>query len=280
MRDLACEFGESGRLKGIVSLPSRDAHSGFALVLVSAGFTSKTGPYRLYTELARAASDMGFLALRFDLGGIGDSQILNPDQPLAMRTNADIQEAFNYLQEEHGVQSFVIGGLCSGAEDAFRYAEDDGRVKGVVLVDPHAYRTKGWWVRNVFSRHFFNRVIFKFLRVFNVIRIVTDGSNGSAVEGLEGDLIDYQYIRKDESSRILQKLMHRKVHLHYIYTGGRTDRFNHKAQFSSMFEGIDFNNNLVLDYLPHIAHVQVFEEDRVELISTIIEQLRVNVSTQ
>ncbi|NOX69217.1 MAG: hypothetical protein GXP15_08530 [Gammaproteobacteria bacterium] len=274
MRELACEFGVDGRLKGVLSIPTTNRRPGLAVVLVSAGFTSKVGPYRLYTELARTVAEMGLVTLRFDLGGIGDSQILKPDQSLKIRTEADIREALNYLRDDHNIGEILIGGLCSGAEDAFRFAEEDTRVVGVVLIDPHAYRTKWWWVRNLFSRYCFNRVLYKVLRMLRVINIPKDDSGNTDLEGFEGDLINYHYMAKEESTRILQVLIQRNVALHYIYTGGRTEQFNHTGQFKRMFDGVDLRSGLVLDYLPHIGHVQVFEKDRAELISTIAGRIR------
>ena len=76
-----------------------------------------------------------------------------------------------------------------------------------------------------------------------------------------------------ESTGILNILLARHVHLHYVYTGGRTGTFNHKGQFFNMFKGIDFGNYLTLDYIPHIEHTQVFEEDRDELVTVISRRL-------
>jgi len=132
MKNIACDFGDGKRLKGVLSWPLANRRKKVALVLVSAGFTAKIGPYRVYAELARSLADIGIATLRFDLGGIGCSQTLNPGRELNERTRRDIQDAVNYLQEQHGIEYFVLGGLCSGAEDAFRYAEDDARVKNVV----------------------------------------------------------------------------------------------------------------------------------------------------
>ena len=273
MTDLACQFGEGKRLKGVISRSTQSASRNGAFVLISAGFTSKIGPYRLYVDLSRSLADLGLTTLRFDLGGIGSSQTLDPDQPLPIRTAADIKDALDYLQDHHDIQHFVIGGLCSGAEDAFRYALEDQRVRGVLLIDPHAYVTKAWRIKKILSRAYFNRVVYKLLRVFQIITVVSDENRGAKAEGFEGSLIDYQYMKKKESAGILAALIQRGTKLHYIYTGGRSDKYNHKNQFYKMFEGIDFQNCVTLDYLPHIEHVQDFDEDREELVSVISRRL-------
>ncbi len=43
-------------------------------VLVNAGMVAKSGPWRLYVEVARRLAHAGVATLRFDLGGIGDSR--------------------------------------------------------------------------------------------------------------------------------------------------------------------------------------------------------------
>jgi len=269
MKNIASDFGEGNRLKGVLCWPPGHRRTKVALVLVSAGFTAKSGPHRVYAELARSLADLGIATLRFDLGGIGTSQTLNPDRALSERTRHDIEDAVNYLQEQHGIEDLVVGGLCSGAEDAFRYAENDVRVKGVLLIDPHAYKTRMWPIMNVFSRRFLNRAIYKGLRVFRIVKVVHSENSASNTEGLESNLIDYRYMPLKESARILRTLLGRRVHVHYVYTGGRIDEFNHKRQILSMFGSMQFGNHLTLDHIPHIEHTQVFEEDRNELIAAI-----------
>jgi len=127
--------------------------------------------------------------------------------------------------------------------------------------------------RRYLSRHFINRVIYKRLRVFGIIRIVAGGPAQSQIEGFEGELIDYRYMEHSVAQRILKELIRRGVNMQYIYTGGRLNVFNHRNQFFAMFRGIEFGNLLTLDHLPNIEHIQVFEEDRNELISVISRHL-------
>ncbi|MGH8194161.1 MAG: serine aminopeptidase domain-containing protein [Woeseiaceae bacterium] len=272
MKEIACQFGENKRLHGVLTVPREARRPNLALVLVSAGFTAKSGPYRLYTDIARALAELGFMTLRFDLGGIGNSQIARPDQPLQERTKQDIRDALTYLETNREINDFVIGGLCSGAEDAFRYAETDERTQGVILVDPHAYRNFAWRVRGILTRYSFNRIVYKVLRTTKVINVVVDTQDNSNVEGFEGSLIDYQYMAQKESTRILSTLVDRGTHVHYIYTAGRIDTFHHKSQIYSMFPTVDFKDRLAIDHLPHIQHVQIFAEDRRILVDAIVRR--------
>jgi pimeloyl-ACP methyl ester carboxylesterase len=271
--NIACEFGDNERLKGVLTRLEKNRRIEMMLVLVSAGFTAKSGPHRMYSELASSLSTAGIATMRFDLGGIGNSQVLNSGMPLETRTKHDIKDALDYLQERYGTNQFVIGGLCSGAEDGFRYAEGDDRVKGLLLIDPHAYRTGMWSIKRVLSQHFVNRVIYKLMSVLGIINVARDEYQASNVEGLGDNLVDYQHTSHDESARILKILVDRGVRLHYVYTAGRMKVFNHRRQFFGMFKGIDFGSCLTLDFIPHIDHTQIFEEDRNELVSAIVQQL-------
>lgn len=274
MKEIACQFGEQERLKGILTLPATWGNSGLALVLVSAGLTAKPGPYRLYTECARALAGCGFATLRFDLGGIGLSQVDSPGLPLPRRTEQDIREALAFLAREHGMSDFVVGGLCSGAEDALRYAEGDDRVRGVVLIDPHAYETPYWRIRGFFTRYTLNRIVYRILKSVGAVRVPGDSHSTSSVEGFEGKLIDYQYMDRQESTRILGTLLDRGVRVHYVYTGGSIDTFHAARQFAAMFPEVVVRGRVAVDFLPYIEHVQIFEEDRALLVSTVVRQFK------
>ena len=115
MREKACQFGEQNRLNGIVTHPAPPKNIDTVLITVSAGVTSKVGPYRLYTQLARHLAAKGISTLRFDLGGIGNSAQIYPGKPLVERTDIDIRDAVDYVQEKYEPKSIVLGGLCSGA---------------------------------------------------------------------------------------------------------------------------------------------------------------------
>lgn len=269
MKEAACQFGDQDRLHGVLTLPDGDAAPATAFVLVSGGFMSKPGPYRLYRQLAHHLSTLGICTLRFDLGGIGNSEQVDPGLPLAERTRIDIRDAVDFVELRLGNVEFVLGGLCSGAEDSFRYAAEDARVSGVVMIDPHAYLTPGWKYHNLFSRHFFNRVIYKLMKLTKRLNLGEEAARLNRAEGFEGQLINYQYMPEREARGILETLIARGVRLHYIYTAGRIDTFNHREQFYRMFRGIDFGGLETVSHLPDTGHVQVFAEDRERLAETI-----------
>jgi pimeloyl-ACP methyl ester carboxylesterase len=255
-----CRFGERRRLAGIITEPLDAAPRG-AFLLISAGLTPKFGPFRLYTELARRLASEGYLTLRFDLGGIGDSGPGYSRLPLRKRTELEIRAALDHLNERRRFDRIILGGLCSGAEDALRYAERDPRVTGLVLMDPFGYKTAGWRSRDLIVRG-----ARRALWLLGLLPTYAAASDGTA-------LIDYEQMEHEESSRILRDMIRRRVAMHFVYTGGMHESFNHKGQFKKMFGGLDFQESATLDYFPRLRHTQVLEADRRLVIESIAGRL-------
>ncbi len=270
MKERAVQFGIEAGLSGVVTAPiGRASKVGF--VLVSAGLVPKVGPYRLYALLARRIAELGVVTLRFDLGGIGDSLKGPGNIPLHARTEQEIKAAVDRLIDEEGVERVVLGGLCSGAEDSFRYAERDPRVHGVVMIDPFSYRTAGFA-----ARHFAHRLARRALRAIDVYEPATSSHRTARLPG-GGSLVQYKYIEEPEARQILTRLVDRRVRLHFVYTGGVNETFNHPQQLKKMFPGLDFRGSVSLDHLPGMDHTQLLEEDRdllVERIATWFAQAR------
>jgi pimeloyl-ACP methyl ester carboxylesterase len=264
MNESCCQFGELRHLAGVLTEPSASPRN-VAVVLVSAGLAPKYGPFRLYAELARQLSTEAFLTLRFDLGGIGDSRQAHTNSLLGDRTQRDIAAAVDYLASHFPLHSIVLGGLCSGAEDAFRAAELDSRVTGVVMIDPFAYRTSGWrW------RHLLYRARRRLLRAVGVYRPLAPPT--PAKESTSA--ITYKYMDRAESRRILKTLVERRVRVHFVYTGGSREVFNHEHQLKAMFRDVDFEGLVTLTYLPHLDHTQLLFQDRALVVRTVVRALQ------
>src|SRR5690606_37848418 len=101
----------------------------------------------------RKLAPAGFLTLRFDVSGVGDSQprpdcLAEADVPLT-----DIREAMDFLQSRYGIEEFILLGLCSGAYQAHESAVRDPRVVGTVQLDGYGYRTAGYYVRQLVGKY-------------------------------------------------------------------------------------------------------------------------------
>jgi hypothetical protein len=265
VKERSCQFGEGRHLAGIVTEPSGAAHA--ALVLVSAGLVPKFGPFRLYTELARRLACDGVVTLRFDIGGVGDSRHFHSGLALKERTLQDVGSAVDWVVAHDDFPHLVLGGLCSGAEDSFRYAEQDARVAGVVMIDPFAYRTAGF-----LPRHVLHRVVRRTRRALGLYRPIAPVR--LAPEGTERRVVQYDYMGREESSRVLSALVERRAHVHFVYTGGTRDKFNHEGQLHAMFPNIRFHDLVTVDYFPDIEHTQMLAADREKIVGAIAARLR------
>jgi pimeloyl-ACP methyl ester carboxylesterase len=136
------QLGDDGNLIGIAASPAtlappaspRAAH----YVIVNAGVLHRVGPHRLHVELARRLSASGFYGVRVDLSGIGDSRAVPGALTFWASAAADIRS----VMDHQPTASYIIIGLCSGADNALAAALEDSRIKGLVLLDPPAYATR------------------------------------------------------------------------------------------------------------------------------------------
>ncbi|HEU4781116.1 MAG TPA: alpha/beta fold hydrolase [Steroidobacteraceae bacterium] len=110
------------------------------VVLLSPGVKMRVGPGRLYVPLTELLTSLGHSVLRFDFYGLGDSEGELAETMLADVYNNievgryvdDTLSALNWLQERHGAQRFIVGGLCGGAITAILAAERNPRVEALL----------------------------------------------------------------------------------------------------------------------------------------------------
>jgi alpha-beta hydrolase superfamily lysophospholipase len=136
LTEQAVVFGSSAALVGVVTEAEGAPAAGppTAVVLINAGVVHHVGPHRLYVELARRLARMGFVVLRFDHSGIGDSGVREDHLPFDQTSVSEVQDAMEWLSRERGSERFVLLGLCSGTLTAFRTANKDRRVAGLALL--------------------------------------------------------------------------------------------------------------------------------------------------
>ena len=155
LKEEPLQFGEGGRLFGILTRPSRPPRKAQELpvfVFLSAGMLHRVGPYRLYVRLARELAHMGFSSLRVDLAGRGDSPPI-PGLTNQQSAAADFAEILALLESRLGRLPLVLAGLCSGADNAVRLTLNEPRVVGMVLLDPICFLDRGFRLRVAVARY-------------------------------------------------------------------------------------------------------------------------------
>ncbi len=274
MNEHAVRFGEWRSLVGVVSEPegSTPVPDAPAVLFLNSGLLHHAGPHRLYVNLARRLARRGFLSLRFDLSGIGDS---GPRQDRMSRQESlvrETQDAMDHLAATHGVQRFVLYGICTGADQAVRVALADPRVCGAVLVDGYAYRTRAFHMHHYSSRLLrtssWKSVLTGQHPAYAWIRSWFAGRRDQEppqAPALRAGL----YVRPPqlEADAMLHQLSDHGCRLCFVFTPSA--RFNHRAQFEAMFPSLAHAKGLGVEFLEHSDHVFTLRSSQEAMMQVI-----------
>jgi alpha-beta hydrolase superfamily lysophospholipase len=145
LRERPVRFGPHGIMFGIVTEPHGGERRRRAVVLVNNGADYHIGAGRLYVSLARRWARRGYIVLRMDLAGLGDSDTRQgkPDNevfpPAAIE---DVRIAIEFMREHYRIGEVTLAGLCSGAYHALRAAADALPLNRIFMVNPEAFSWK------------------------------------------------------------------------------------------------------------------------------------------
>jgi pimeloyl-ACP methyl ester carboxylesterase len=279
-RSLAATFGRPAALVGVVTKPAPPAEPRpVTVVLLNAGVIHHIGPNRLHVLLAARLARAGFQSIRFDLSGIGDSEVRTDEHDLDATVHRDIDDALDFMTERHHASSFVLAGICTGANHGLRFAAADDRVVGVIPIDPFAYKTLGFQLRHYGRRVFRakswrnaltgrNQYLKKMLAGRSEAAI-TSGAFGA----IGGTVAPPPRVERSEMRRILHTLVERRVPLLQVFTGGNI-RYNHGAQFWSAFPSLRRKGAIRIEFMPDAGHTFSRHRHRERLGSLIEEWLR------
>lgn len=138
VEEQACFLDESRTLFGVVSSPAGRRPTR-ALLLLNSGATPHTGTGRMYVKFARRLAVLGWLVLRYDVSGIGDSAAHEgrpENEVYTDRAVGDLSTALHFLRSRFGVERTEAAGLCSGAYFAFKGAVAGLPLQRVTVVNP------------------------------------------------------------------------------------------------------------------------------------------------
>jgi hypothetical protein len=145
VREKALLFGAHKSLAGILTEPAEKGDPKRpAVIILNAGVLHHVGPNRLHVRLARELARSGLASLRFDFSGLGDSRPRTDALPFAEVVVEEVGQAMTALQSLRGAQSFLLAGICSGADNAVAVATRDPRVSGAALVEPYSVPVPGF----------------------------------------------------------------------------------------------------------------------------------------
>jgi pimeloyl-ACP methyl ester carboxylesterase len=135
-------LSSDAKVFGIVTKPREDDVCSGAVIIVNAGATYHAGPNRFHVSLARHWARRGYLVIRMDLSGLGDSATRpgRPDNevfpPAALD---DIRSAIEFVKTGYGIDKVTLCGFCSGAYHALRAAAAQLPVSCLLLVNPEHF---------------------------------------------------------------------------------------------------------------------------------------------
>jgi hypothetical protein len=137
VREEAILFGASKSLVGVVTDPAENGKTRPAVILLNSGIIHRVGPNRLYVTLARRLARVGFVVLRYDHSGIGDSVIRRDNLPFERSSVQETREAMEYLATTRGWTASSRD--LHRAVVADHTARADQRVVGAVLINGQGY---------------------------------------------------------------------------------------------------------------------------------------------
>ena len=238
-----------------------------ALVFLNAGLVHRVGPNRLHVRLARAAARRGFVSLRFDLSGVGDSPPRADGSSVRRAALTDVRDAMDFVAAEHRASSFILAGLCSGADLAFRAALADTRVVGVLLIDAMPYTTTRsriyHYAVRLIRRGRWKRLVARENPVWRRLRRWREqpARSGSATRRR-----DVPPLREAEAG--LRELTRRGVRMLLLFTGGR--EYSYAGQFKDMFPSVR-SDRIDVAFLRDADHTFTLRANQELLLRTVDE---------
>lgn len=251
-------FRFEGAEAGLLALPANAANaSRTGVVWLNAGAIRRAGPFRLHAVAARHFAALGFPTLRVDQPGNGDHL------PAARRPQREIATALlDELQRETGCERFVVGGICSAADDAWQWALEDARIAGLLLLDPLARRSAPGFRRGQLQL-LWRRGPSGWLAL--LARRLARRPKAARVS--DDQLRDWSSPGSEAGE--LARLVERGVECFVLYTGGAAAYFTHPRQFFAGFGVASRSPRVRFGYWREADHLFYRPDDRERLVRAL-----------
>jgi pimeloyl-ACP methyl ester carboxylesterase len=249
-------LGASKSLVGVLTSPAAQTDLP-ALVLLNMGIIHRVGHHRMYVKLARRLAQRGHTVLRFDFPGIGDSL---PEAGEGSQLDVNLRclgKVIDWLESTQRARSFLLMGLCSGADHAIIYASQDARVVGTVLLDPSIPRTWQYyavdWMRPFVSLEPWLKLIAGRGRVWSTLYRAV----GARPEGVVRAPVPQINLNQPEIVAYLEKVYQGAVdngaRIMAVFTA-ETLHHNYRSQIRDALSNVSFGERLDLHYFGDADH--------------------------
>jgi len=279
MRERTVRFGKSAVLEGVLTEPTTPRLGAPAILMLNPGILHRVGACRFHVHAARALAAAGATVLRFDFSGIGDSDTRKDSLSFEDAAALETREAMDYLAELRGATSFVLLGLCSGADMAHIVARQDTRVVGLAMLDAWSYRTPKHFVKR-----FAPRIVDPSAWVHSIKVRLPSGARPVQAVGGDDEEVAFEvprYIRvfppKEQVEKDLRDFVARRMQLWFAFSA--SDVFNYREQYREAFAGVSFGALLDVEYLAGANHIFTRLVDQQYLIRQLDAWYRVKFTT-
>ena len=295
MREFACDFGVDAHLVGVytkaesaadqTSVDHTDAEVGQSkpvVLMLSSGLLPNTGPYRLYVRFARHLAGMGFDSFRFDLSGIGDSERSTDTLPRAQQQIRDIALAMDYIESKFNKNTYVVMGICTGADNAHRAMLADHRIVGAIGIDGYYYKTPRYY-----SNYFLKQLPLRLLKrerweskLVSCISTIRKVVNGQVRLKSQPVTVPYRWDVPDRKKTAADyaEFIERDVSKLCVFTASWP--YNYLQQHADAFPDVVFGDNVQVRYFEDAEHVFPLARERELLTATVSDWLLERFSSQ
>lgn len=258
-------FGQTKSLVGIVTEPNSNARNTSlpAIIILNAGLLHRIGPNRLHVKIARRMAHAGFFVLRFDFSGIGDSRARNDNLPFDDSSLSETQEAMHYLSSTRNVRRFILVGLCSGANIAFRTACRDGRVIGAIGVngsylDSQATEGLSLYAQSSIQGRYYRKQVLNYRSWLRLIKGKSDLHGVARCLAVKArNLLSRKTNVQIEADSAIEwnPLIERRVESLLIYSEGSTALDIHNLVHEKRLHELRASGKLLIEIVEHTDHV-------------------------
>jgi len=257
-------YGENNRGLGMITLPE-NTEGAPVIVLLNAGLLHRTEPYRLNVLACRRLAEIGYICVRVDLSGKGDTP---SRKGLINRESVALDWQFikNSLEKQFGKRNFIIFGLCSGADNGIKIAAQDPAVKGLILLDAVSKRDSGFAKRTIYNKvtniskwlNLHNTIRKELMKKINPQKKLLENSTGLRDEPTDNDM-----------QQCFEGLVARKGRILAIFTSQALAHYNEKGQFCRVMSITGLDKICEETFWPTVDHLYTVQAHREQLLNKI-----------
>jgi hypothetical protein len=262
---------------GIVSMPGNEVYKeDFMVLLLNAGIINHLGPNRLHVRLARAISDMGYLAMRWDYDVIRATDQDMQEYSYQGDRVKEISDVMDAVEHTFRVKRFVLAGICSGADNAYTAALTDKRVIGVISVNGSFM--EGDTLNSIFpaleksiARRYYKKAFmapYKWLNMIKQgpghIKQTLHNITSATKEPVPFPRIDFSMLQAN-----LSALQDRNIPLHLVYSDGSIGYEIYIKYLEKQFS----NDHIHVKLIKNCDHIFTTAINQDKLVKTIISRI-------